>query len=76
MVDEEEAPEEVAEAEPEAVFEAVWEAVLAPAAEVWAIASAVAFRVPHFSLFVQVCCASALLGLALMHWAYVAWHSK
>ncbi len=39
----------------------------APPAEVCARASAVALRVPHFWLSVQVCCPCASMGWAIMH---------
>ena len=37
------------------------------------VLAAVALRVPHFSLLVQVCWPSASLGWLLMHWPKVAW---
>jgi hypothetical protein len=37
------------------------------------VPAAVALRVPHFSLSLQVCWPSASLGWLLMHWPKVAW---
>jgi hypothetical protein len=59
---------EVAEPVPEDDSELVEEAVVDEAADVWARASAVALRVPHCSLVVQFCWASASFGLLATHW--------
>lgn len=50
----------------------VEDALEAAEAELAAASTAVAFNVPHFSLFVQICWPWASLGWALMHCMKVA----
>ena len=79
--DVEDAPAEDAPEAPEAAAELIDEVVLevmvaAAAAELAATKTAVAFLVPHFSLFVHCCWPMASLGWLLIHWVYVAWQMK
>lgn len=64
----EEAELDVCEGALELVVEAAGDAELAAASR------AVAFLVPHCSLFLHWVWANASLGWSLMHWMYVAWH--